>query len=608
MVRSQAAFHRAIRTLAWVAVSAVVLAGCGTAAAGGSAAHFQGTATFALQPGTAPNWILPFEPPAYEFAPNEFEFANLMWPSLYRFGLHNQLGVNYGVSMARPPIFSDGGRTVTITLRHYRWSDGAPVTSADVKFWMQIVRAERANWGFYVPGEFPDNVTRMAFPSRYTFSLTFNRAYNRNWLIGNELSLISPIPQHAWDRTSAHAPVGNDAATTAGARAVYQFLSYQSQQLSTYGSNPLWRVVDGPFVIDSYVPVTGEAVLRANPSYSGPDQPHVAFIREVPFTSDQAEFDTLRAGGLDYGYLPSQDLALRTYFRSKGYTLAPWVSWSITYIDINFRNPQVGPMFRQLYVRQAIQSLVDQPGIIRHILAGYGYPTYGPVPTQPVSALLSRVERHWIYPYDPAHARALLAAHGWAIHQGGTTTCARPGTGPGECGAGIRAGAGLSFQLRYGGGFISMTQEMEVLKSDMSQAGIQLGVQSAPESTVYGDVAPCHRATGQNCSWQMLDYGTPGGSWIFGDYPSGELLFATGAAANGGAYSSPATDAAINATHLESGLAPMYRYEANVAKQLPVIWFPTADYALSEIAPTLHGVIPQNPLQFVDPQDWSLSG
>ena len=146
----------------------------------------------------------------------------------------------------------------------------------------------------------------MSFPSStpYTFSITFNKAYSHLWLLYNQLSQITPIPQHVWDKTSASGPVGNYDMTPAGALKVYKFLNTQSTQQATYASNPLWKVVDGPWNLSAFSPSTGYSAFVPNPTYGGPGKPKIAKLEELPFTSDIAEFDALRSGQLDYGYLP----------------------------------------------------------------------------------------------------------------------------------------------------------------------------------------------------------------------------------------------------------------------------------------------------------------
>ena len=56
----------------------------------------------------------------------------------------------------------------------------------------------------------------------------------------------------------------------------------------------------------------------------------------------------------------------------------------------NFNNNTgQGPIFKQLYFRQAFQELVDQEGVIDGPLHGYGKPTIGPVSAYPATHFLS---------------------------------------------------------------------------------------------------------------------------------------------------------------------------------------------------------------------------
>ena len=114
--------------------------------------------------------------------------------------------------------------------------------------------------------------------------------------------------------------------------------------------------------------------------------------------------------------------------------------WGVNYFALNFTNPTTGPIFKQLYVRQAMQSLMNQTLWIELFNAGYGAPTYGPVPVVPPTDLGHAQGEPQPYPYSPSHAKALLTSHGWKVVPNGVTTCVRPGTAADDCGAGIRRG------------------------------------------------------------------------------------------------------------------------------------------------------------------------
>ncbi|HVA21229.1 MAG TPA: ABC transporter substrate-binding protein [Candidatus Micrarchaeia archaeon] len=598
--------RRAIAVLVGVLTVSTVAA----MAAPRAAATPSGTVRWALPPGEVPDWIFPITSTANFSNVNTLQFQYLMYRPLYWFGENGTPVFNQAQSLGRPPVYSDGSRTVTITMRHVRWSDGHPVTTRDVEFWLRLLIANKAEWGVYVPGGWPDLIAGMRFETPYRFQITFTHPVNHYWALYNELSQIVPLPQHAWDRTSASGAVGNFDRTTAGARAVYRFLAGRSRQLTTYDTDPLWQVVDGPWRIQpgtGYAPATGFTTLVPNLHYWGAPS-RVARFEEVPFTSDSAEFDALRSGSLDYGYLPVQDLDQRSYFASHGYTFSPWVAWGVRFVLINFTNPKDGPLFRQLYLRQAMQHLIDQPAYIRRIYHGYAYPTYGPVPQVPRNPFVTPIERRDPDPYDPAEARALLRGHGWTVHPNGTSVCAHPGSGPTQCGAGVGRGRRLAFTLIWAPGTIVETQTVEAMKSAFSAAGITLALKSSTNAASLA--TPCDRHTGYGCTWDLIDWS--GGSysitWSPDYYPTGGEDFACGAAFNVGGYCDPREDRYVAATHELPGLGPFYRYENYTSAQLPLLWLPTAPAQLSEISGRLRGALPQDPNLNIYPQTWSLAG
>ena len=142
-----------------LAVGAVAL---GLAVGGCTASHAAhtastkvkgGTVAWALPPGTAPDYVFPFMSSAYIGVYNVNTFSSLMYRPLYWFGDGAQPLLNRSLSLADPPRWS--GNTATITLKHYLWSNGTPVTATDVMFWVNMLTAVGArDWGAY--NGFPD--------------------------------------------------------------------------------------------------------------------------------------------------------------------------------------------------------------------------------------------------------------------------------------------------------------------------------------------------------------------------------------------------------------------------------------------------------------------
>jgi peptide/nickel transport system substrate-binding protein len=345
--------QRRLRTRALAAVGAagvMLLAACSSSpssSGAGQARATGGTATVALSPGEQFNYILPLLNTENAVGANIEYSEYLMWRPLYWFGGPNSVGLDEKYSLADPATVTsaNGKTTATIQLKPYRWSDGQPVTSRDVEFWFNLLKAEKANWWGYVSGEIPDNVSAFTILSSTKFSLTFTGAFSAAWLY-NELGQLIPIPQQTWDKESATGPVGNYDLTPAGARAVYSYLAAQNKDLSSYATNPLWQVIDGPFRLTSYTASTGDATYVRNSHYSGPASGSVHTLRVLSYTSDDAEFDSLlAAGGIDYGYLPFNDAAQASRVTGDGYKVEAWPTWGITYMSMNFASPQVGAIF-----------------------------------------------------------------------------------------------------------------------------------------------------------------------------------------------------------------------------------------------------------------------
>ena len=105
----------------------------------------------------------------------------------------------------------------------------------------------------------------------------------------------------------------------------------------------------------------------------------------------------------------------------------------INYFPYNFNstgdNGNAGKIFNQLYFRQAMQILVDQPLFDPEVFKGYGVPTYGPVPVLPPNPFASAPEKNNPYPYNVSKAKSLLSSHGWKVVAQRHRHLHRPGNG-----------------------------------------------------------------------------------------------------------------------------------------------------------------------------------
>ena len=381
-----------------MAIAALTVAACSSSGAppgsGSSGPPVTGgTATIALPANVSYSWIFPFYAITNSGVYNGQQFQWLMFRPLYMFGNNTDTSVliNYPLSPASAPVYSNGGKTVTVTMKGWKWSDGEAVDARSLIFFLNMTEAEKANWYAYSNGLLPDNIVSYKATSPDTVTFQLNRAYSSLWFTYNQLAELTPMPL-AWDVAKLGAKAGSGGCATDTAadhwdkcKAVYTFLTAQSKQAASYASSPLWSVVDGPWKLSSFS-TSGHVTMVPNKTYSGPAKPKLSELSFVPFTSDSAEYTALKTGQVDVGYIPTQDLPQKpansalpaTNPLGSGYQLQPFFNYGIQYAQPNFNNPQVGFLVRQLYIRQALQSVVDQPGIAKAIWRGYATPTSGP--------------------------------------------------------------------------------------------------------------------------------------------------------------------------------------------------------------------------------------
>jgi peptide/nickel transport system substrate-binding protein len=560
-----------------------------------------GTATFAWI-AAAPNFIFPLAPATNTDGYN-VNLTQPMWPSLVYDGDGGASTVNPQESLYSSMTWGNGDKTISIALKPWKWSDGAPVTSRDFLFSYNLLKANYQNWINYLPGLFPTDVTSVATPTAHTVVMKLDRSYNPDFYTEDVLASIPLLPQHAWDKTSASGTVGNDDETTAGAKAVYAFLQKEGGDMATFTTNPLWKVVDGPWKLASFSS-SGDYGYVPNQNYSGPDKPTLSKLLYTEYTTDTAELDALRAGGsLDVGTLPLNDIQQIGVLKSEGYSVASQSIPGVAAITPNLYNAQVGPLLRQLYVRQAMEYLINRKQIVAKVYAGYADPGNGPVPVQAFGQWASPLEKSGgPYPYDPAKAVSLLTAHGWKVVPDGTSTCQRPGTGASDCGAGIAAGQRLSLQLLYSSGQAVMDEQEAAIQSSEAQGGITIALKSEPFNTLVGQLGVCTASShpASTCGWQLVNVGYD----PYDLYPAGASLFNTGGFNNNGGYSSPEEDSLVNATEYASGSHAFYQYEDYTAEQLPWLWLPL-ESNIWVYKSNLGGFAPLNPISGgLNPEDW----
>jgi peptide/nickel transport system substrate-binding protein len=544
--------------------------------AAGTPSGTVGSITYALLPGTVPDWILPMPTASSNTAYNVFNFEWQMWPPLYYAPHGSTATIDTALSVANAPVWSNGDKTMSITLKHWRWSDGQPLSAKDLLFTFEMiqaaVRASPANWAPFVPGFFPQTIVSMSTPNASTVVVNMSKAVNPSWMEEDILGSVPVMPSAKWSKTAAHGSIV-DASNPVIAAKVFAFLTAQAKSVSTYATNPLWQTVDGPYQLSSFNHATGAFTMVPNTRYSGPHAIPESNYVGVPFTSGASEWNAIRTGTVDIGYVPHQDAAQIPQLTGLGYDYYGMPDFGDYFMAYNYKDTtgHFNAIASQLYFRQAMQHLEDQAGQIKAYFNGDGKPAYGPIPAYPKSPFLPSDAATNPYPFSTSDAISLLKANGWNVVPYGTDTCAKPGTGSGECGAGIPGGTKLAFNLIYN---ITppIPQEVDDLAADARAAGIEIAVSVSSFNTMIQNYNDSASPANEN-QWAMEDLGRQ----AIPTYPTQLGLLNTGGAGQIGDWSNPQSDALINASVTGADPAAVSAEASYFMTNVPVLWQPVLD-------------------------------
>jgi peptide/nickel transport system substrate-binding protein len=568
-----------------------------------------GVATWACAPGFPPAVIFPYTPAERFGTRNRYEFQFLMYRPLFWMGRDGQPEIDYSLSLADEPVWEADGRTVTIRIKPWKWSNGETVCADNVMFWMNMLSRKGPRFGAYTEGYFPDNLVSFEKVAEDKVRFTFDRVYSKNWVVMNQLTMIIPMPR-AWDRTAdGPADATHDPDQVEG---VYEYLLAENGPMvaetnahrTKWAESPIWSVVNGPWRLKSYT-AEGIVTFVPNSSYSGPNPAQLGEFRQIPTSSDEEEYELLKSGdSIQVGFLPPALGVQPDNDPTIGgpnplgdrYNLVPQILFNVRYMQMNFTNSTIaGALIRQAYVRQALQSSLDQDFASREIYQGYGWPQTGPVPVLPASDLVSPKLRDGksFWPFDVDRARELLAENGW-------DTSVTPAVCIDAAKAGVPEGTKLSFLLRYVEGRAALTRFMEQFKVDAAKAGIELRL-----SEVYGSVLVAEDCPGPPTpdNPKLWEISTWNGGWVY-DYPTGEALFQSGAAFNCSNYPDAHADELIDKSVTSDDIEALYEYQEYISEQVPVLFLPNTPWRLFEVASNMRGFTPINPYGMLNPENW----
>jgi peptide/nickel transport system substrate-binding protein len=538
------------------------------------------------QPGATPTWIFPITMSGENSVYNLFTFSWELWRPTYWTVNGVSAELDPSESLANTPVWSNNYKTVSISFKsQYKWSDGTPITANDLLFDIDLikaaVKASPANWTGYIPGYFPDNIASTSEPDASTLVLNFKSTVNPTYFTDDILGQgpTNPLPVQTWARDSVNGPAITDWNTNpADALKIYNFLVAQNKQTSTYASNPLWKVVDGPYELSSFNNTTGAFTMTPNPTYGGPKASTVSTFVGVPYTSETAEFNAIKAGDIDvaqvdYSYVPELPSV-----KAQGYNYFGMPDYGMNFAAYNFKDKtgDFDNIASQLYFRQAMEHLEDQQGWINAYMHGAGDSAYGPIPAYPKSPYLPADAANNPYPFSVSDAISLLKSHGWTINAGGTDVCSDAGSGSNQCGAGIPAGTKLAFNYIYSTAPSIIGNQATDLVSQAAKAGVHITLQPSNFDYMIQHYVDPGAPSDEN-DWALEDFG---GETQNPD-PTTFGLFNTTGLNQIGDYSNPTADTLINDS-VSSGNPSAVENEASfLTMNDPVQFQPTPDLIIA---------------------------
>lgn len=351
---------------------------------------------------------------------------------------------------------SEDGLTYTFTIRDdWTWSDGAPITSEDVKYvWDAMQDPELAANGNLLP--LLDFIASVEAPDATTLVITFNEALCNSL---DNAAALPVVPSHVYKEL-----YGTD---------------YALMNDSDFNLNP--TVGAGPFLFQNYRP--GEQVtLVAYDAY--PDAAAGAVIPEgyilKNVTDQTVQVEQFLAGELTDMAAPSnRQEELLELVDAGEYQGFEGGRWNMRFVGLNLadpENPQPGldengeaidqghhPVLGDVRVRQALQYAINFEELNAGAFGNFGFQSA----THSVPWSWADNQDIQPYPLDPEKAASLLEEAGWVDSDG---------DGIRECDGCLYAepGSTLSFELLTNAGNTSQEALGTLLQDQWGEVGFDV--------------------------------------------------------------------------------------------------------------------------------------
>ena len=320
-------------------------------------------------------------------------------------------------------------KTVTFhIIEGAKWSDGQPITSADVKWSLDTLGGNGALFTGYT-----DNVTSVTTPDPQTVVVKTKKPDAR--IVGG--LFIYMLPKHIW-----------------GKQSVKSLTTTYKPQMPMVGS--------GPYVVTEF---KRNRIIRMepNPNFRGP-KPKFDELQFIKYGSDDAVERALTLGEIDV-ITEVQAASFDRLGKTKGIKTVKSASPSFTELAFNLCSKEdcpdakFNPAIQDKTVRQAIGYAVDRERINEISTRNTAFPGHGILPNY-YKDFFAVPETD--YAYDPDRAKQMLDDAGWT---------------PGDGGIREKDGQKLSFNLYVRSESQENIQDARLVKEMAAEVGIEFKVQ-----------------------------------------------------------------------------------------------------------------------------------
>ena len=418
-----------------LAAAAVMIVALGVAACGSnsSSGEVKEGGVFRLGTPSAIDSLNPF----VAFQADAYSTFEYIYPELVQYNPKQQFVPDFARSWQESP---DGKTWTFHTQPNAKWSDGKPLTAADVAWTystiLKVQNGPTANSAGYVA-----HMKSATAPNATTVVLTYDRP------VANVLSQVqqAPIlPEHIWAKYA-----------TGNGKALTRF------------SNNAPVVSGGPFILEKYTPKQ-IALFKRNPNFYGP-RPHIDGFGLEYFATTDAMVTALKSGQLDGAEdVPPTSVAT---LKAAHFVVPTVPSYTFDDFIIN-SNPAQQASHKELLnplLRQAFDSAIDRPAIVKTSLLGYGLAG---------SSIIGPATGHWYNPaikptpFDLAKANQLLNQAGYKM---------------GPNGVRIADGHPMSYTVIIPSDIANTygQRSFQIIQTDFSKIGVTLTEKTLDDSAAY---------------------------------------------------------------------------------------------------------------------------